>query len=155
MRSTSLTLGLVLLTVPATLANAADYLPVQHVIDGDTIVVARVGRVRLLGIDAPELGLGFDTAGPFAPEARDHLASLLVGRYIRLELEGPQTDRYGRQLAYVIRDDGAFINAEMLRAGLARVSARRHLRRLSELQAAERAARVSRRGMWGTGPPLR
>ena len=46
---------------------------VRAVIDGDTIAVTTFGRVRLLGIDAPEIGRGFDTAAPFAREARDRL----------------------------------------------------------------------------------
>src|SRR5437762_3335299 len=50
---------------------------VQAVIDGDTIDVAAFGRVRLLGIDAPELGRGFDTSAPFGREARDRLVSLV------------------------------------------------------------------------------
>ncbi|MEQ1760859.1 MAG: thermonuclease family protein, partial [Vicinamibacterales bacterium] len=126
----------------------------RRVLDGDTIDVGHAGRVRLLGIDAPELGIGFDTPAPFAAEARDRLASLLSGRYVRLETDGPVTDRYGRRLAYVFRDDGLFANAEMLRRGLALVSARRQMRRLSELRAAERSARVARLGIWGRWPGL-
>ena len=44
---------------------------VRAVIDGDTIDVATYGRVRLLGIDAPEIGRGFDTSAPFGREARE------------------------------------------------------------------------------------
>jgi len=43
---------------------------VRAVIDGDTIDVTAFGRVRLLGIDAPEIGRGFDTTAPFGREAR-------------------------------------------------------------------------------------
>jgi len=39
---------------------------VRAVLDGDTIDVTGVGRVRLLGIDAPELSHGYGTAAPFA-----------------------------------------------------------------------------------------
>ncbi|HTM03911.1 MAG TPA: thermonuclease family protein [Vicinamibacterales bacterium] len=126
----------------------------RYAVDGDTIDVAGIGRVRLLGIDAPEIGAGMDTPAPFAREARDHLASLLVTRWLRLEMDGEQRDRYARLLAYVVREDGLFVNAEMLRAGLARVSARVPLRRLPELKAAERAAQQSRLGIWGGRPSL-
>ena len=54
---------------------------VRSVIDGDTIDVATVGRVRLLGIDAPEIGRGFDTSAPFAREARDRLTQLVLHRW--------------------------------------------------------------------------
>ena len=127
---------------------------VRFVIDGDTIDVGGAGRVRLLGIDAPEPGRGFDTAAPFAHEARDHLRSLATGRWVRLEVDGTQRDTYSRLLAYVVRDDGVLLNAEMLRAGLARVSARQPLRRLEELRRAEAAAQTSRRGIWGARPSL-
>ena len=128
--------------------RADHHYPVRYVVDGDTLDVAGVGRVRLLGVDAPELGRGFDTAAPLAREARVRLASLVTGRFVRLELEGGRGDGHGRVLAYVIRDDGLFVNAELLRAGLARISARFHLRRLDELRQAEGEARCARRGMW-------
>lgn len=126
----------------------------RFVLDGDTIEVGARLRVRLLGIDAPEIGAGFDTPAAFAAEARRHLASLVAQRYVRLETEADITDKYGRRLAYVFRDDGLFVNAEMLRAGLARVSARTPLRRLEELRRAEQAAQQARRGLWGDRPAI-
>jgi micrococcal nuclease len=127
---------------------------VRYAVDGDTLDVSAVGRVRLLGIDAPEAGTGFDTPAPFAREAHERLASLVTMRWVRLELDGRPRDGYGRVLAYVVRDDGLFVNAEIVRAGLARVSAREPLRRLDELQRAEQDAQRARRGMWGERPVL-
>jgi micrococcal nuclease len=127
---------------------------VRAVIDGDTIDVATFGRVRLLGIDAPEIGRGFDTTAPFAREARDRLASLVLHRWIRLEQEGALLDVYNRHLAYVMREDGVFVNAALVRDGLARVSARVPLSRLAELEKAETEAQTFRRGMWGAAPPV-
>src|SRR4051812_48138373 len=95
--------------------NAADHFPVTHVIDGDTIDVATAGRVRLLGIDAPEVGVGYDTPAAFGLEAREYLKTLVAHRYVRLEADNEPSDAYGRRLSYVIRDDGLFVNAEMLR----------------------------------------
>ena len=43
---------------------------VTRVFDGDTVVAAGVGRVRLLGIDAPEMGGPFERPAPFAIEPR-------------------------------------------------------------------------------------
>jgi len=127
---------------------------VRSVVDGDTIDVATVGRVRLLGIDAPEIGHGFDSAAPFGREARERLVSLILHRWVRLEQEGASLDIYNRHLAYVLTDDGAFINAVLVREGLARVSARAPLARLSELQGAESEAKAARRGMWGAVPQI-
>lgn len=127
---------------------------VRAVIDGDTIDVATIGRVRLLGIDAPEIGYGLDTTAPFARESRERLASLVLRRWVRLEQEGPALDVYGRHLAYVVREDGLFVNAALVREGLARISARRPLVRLDELERAEAEAQSFRRGMWGSAPQI-
>ena len=126
---------------------------VRFVFDGDTIDVATVGRVRLLGIDAPEIGRGFDTPAPFGREARARLTALVLRRWVRLEYEGAATDAYNRRLAYVLTEDGQFVNAVLVREGLARVSARTPLVRLRELKRAEAEAQASRRGIWSSAPP--
>jgi micrococcal nuclease len=132
----------------------SDPVLVRSVLDGDTLDVATVGRVRLLGIDAPEIGRGFDTTAPFSREARDRLAALVLRRFVRLEQDGPAMDTYSRRLAYVVLEDGVFVNAALVREGLARVSARLPLRRLDELKRAEAEAQASRRGMWGPSPQI-
>lgn len=132
----------------------SDPVLVRAVIDGDTVDVAGVGRVRLLGIDAPELAHGYDTAAPFAREAKERLASLVLNRWVRLEQEGERFDVYDRRLAYLMREDGVFVNAALVREGLARVIARSPLSRLPELQRAEAEAQAFRRGMWGATPQL-
>jgi len=53
-----------------------------------------------------------------------------------------------------VTGDGTFVNATMVREGLARVSARLPLTRLSELQRAEAEAQAFRRGMWGNAPQI-
>ena len=132
----------------------SDPVLVRAVVDGDTIDVALFGRVRLLGIDAPELGRGFDTSAPFGREARDRLTQLVLHRWVRLEQEGAALDVYNRHLAYVMTEDGQCVNAVLVRDGLARVSARVPLTRLAELQHAEAEAQAFRRGMWGSTPQI-
>jgi micrococcal nuclease len=129
-------------------ATRSDALLVRYVIDGDTIDVATIGRVRLLGVDAPEVGRGFDTPAPFAAAARARLIALVLRRWVRLEYDGARTDTYNRRLAYVFSEDGQFVNVVLVREGLARVSARAPLIRLRELQRAQAEAQTSRRGMW-------
>ena len=132
----------------------SDAVLVRAVLDGDTIDVAGFGRVRLLGIDAPEMGRGFDTAAPFGREARERLTRLVLHRWVRLEQESPMRDAYDRHLAYVMREDGVFVNAALVRDGLARVTARVPLTRLDELKRAEAEAQSFRRGMWGDTPQI-
>jgi micrococcal nuclease len=125
---------------------------VTQVFDGDTVEAAGLGRVRLLGIDAPEIGGPYERPAPFALEARDELQSLLFHRWARFECDGDFDDVYGRHLAYVTLETGEFVNARLVRDGMARVSARRALRRLDELRQAETEAQMRRRGMWGVRP---
>jgi len=125
---------------------------VTRVIDGDTLDAAGLGRVRLLGIDAPELGGPFERPAPFAVEARDELQSLVLNRWARFECDGAPEDSYGRKLAYVVLETGDFINARLVRDGLARVSARRRIDRWDVLRQAETEAQQRRRGMWGDRP---
>ena len=127
---------------------------VQAVIDGDTIRVSAIGRVRLLGIDAPEVSHGLDSGAPFGQEAKARLTSILLHRWIRLEQDGRALDVYRRHLAYVLTEDGVFVNELLVREGLARVSAREALTRLPALQRAQGEAQRFRRGMWGATPAL-
>ena len=128
---------------------------VRSVIDGNTIDVATVGRVRLLGIDAPEIGHGLASSAPFGREARERLTTLLWHRWVRLEQEGAAVGVSSRHQAYVITGDGQFVNAVLVREGLARVSARQSLTRLAELRRAEAEAASTRRGIWGNAPANR
>jgi endonuclease YncB( thermonuclease family) len=108
---------------------------VRKVIDGATIDVAPIGRVHLLGV----------TAVP-GSAARDRLASLVLQRWVRLEYDAVAAG--SRRQAYVVRDDGVFVNAEMVRDGMARVTGKGTIARLSELQRAERDAQARRAGIW-------
>lgn len=143
-------------TLPEQSIGRLESVLVRFVVDGDTLDVVGYGRIRLLGIDAPELGRGLDTEEPFAREAQQRLAGLVLHRWVRLEHEDqpPLRDAYRRRLAYVVLETGTFVNAVMVRDGLARVTARRTLRRLGELQQAEASARAFRRGIWGAWPVL-
>ena len=127
----------------------SDPVLVRAVVDGDTIDVATVGHVRLLGIVAPVPGRGSKSGEPYAAEARDRLAGILINRWVRLEYEPA-----GGRAAYVMTEDGVFVNALMVREGLARVSARAPLSRLPDLQRAESEAQAFRRGMWGASPQI-
>jgi endonuclease YncB( thermonuclease family) len=141
-------------SAPSARTTRSDPVMVRAVIDGDTIDVTSVGRVRLLGIDAPEIGRGFDTSAPFGREARERLTTLILHRWVRIEQEGPALDVYNRHLGYVMTEDGTCVNATLVREGLARVSARAPLARLQELQRAQSEAQAFRRGMWGIAPNI-
>jgi micrococcal nuclease len=131
---------------------------VTGVVDGDTIEVQTGGRrerVRLLGIDTPELrGSGGAECG--AAAARANLRRLTRpghgGAHVRLHTDpdsGDVRDRYGRLLAYTDGPHGDLGEAQ-LRAGLALVYRHRGrtFSRLARYLRAEAAARARRRGIW-------
>lgn len=91
-------------TVPATISAE-----VIAVVDGDTIDVATengTARVRLIGIDTPEIGRDGKAGECYADEARDFLDQLLYGRTVQLHADATQADvdKYGRLLRYVLVD---------------------------------------------------
>jgi endonuclease YncB( thermonuclease family) len=148
--------GVVAIQMPAPAARItrSDPVLVRAVIDGNTIDVSTIGRVRLLGIEAPEIGRGDGTSAPFGRDARQRLTTLLLRRWVRLEREGTALNVNNRHLAYVMTEDGQFVNAVLVREGLARVSSRVPLIRLRELQQAEAQAQEFHRGMWGRSPSI-
>ena len=95
--------------------------PVVSVTDGDTIRVDVDGveeKIRLIGIDAPELHNPHEC---FGQEATDRATSLLQGNSVALEADDTQDDRdrYGRLLRYVFLPDGTNVNAALVRGGYA------------------------------------
>src|SRR6266849_727951 len=89
---------------------------VMSVHNGDTLTVQlpdRKEKVRLIGIDAPELG-----QAPWGERAREALKALVDGKEVTLETDVTVTDQYGRLLGYVYVGK-LFVNAEMVRQGQA------------------------------------
>jgi micrococcal nuclease len=120
--------------------------------DGDTVSV-RIGRkkekVRLIGIDAPELG-----QRPWGGEARRLLGELLdrSGRTVSLEFDVQRRDKYGRLLAYLRTGDGKLINLEMVKDGYAVLfTLPPNVRHVKELRDGQNYARERGLGIWGRG----
>jgi micrococcal nuclease len=129
---------------------------VERVVDGDTIVVRGVGRVRLIGVDTPETVHPSRPVEFFGREASAFAKRLLQGQRVRLEYDREPTDRYGRTLAYVHLADGTFVNAEIIRRGYGHAYTRFPFRHLDRFRQLEREAREAGRGLWGrAGAPAR
>jgi micrococcal nuclease len=145
---------------------------VTHVVDGDTVDVRLANgtteRVRLLGIDTPEVhvetepadfqGVPDTDAGRACLRAAGETASTVVadrleGERIRLELD-PAADRrggYGRLLAYVYHD-GTNVNYVLVERGHAGVYPSTFQER-SRFEAAASGARDANRGLWQCRQP--
>ena len=107
-----------------TVALAGAAATVVEVVDGDTVVVEtgdHTERVRLIGIDTPEVDGGFLPAECYGEEASAFTKSLLpVGTEVRLTRDAEARDRYDRLLAYIHRaSDGLFVNLEIAARGYA------------------------------------
>ncbi len=136
----------------------ADTAMVRHVIDGDSLTLADGREVRLIGVNAPEMGRDGAPEQPLARAARSLLASLLEGRSVRLVYESQRHDRYGRVLAHVLfaDADGTERSAEeiLLQRGLAwLVAIPPNVGWVARLDSAEAEARRAGRGVW-TEPAL-
>jgi endonuclease YncB( thermonuclease family) len=120
--------------------------PTVH--DGDTL---RCGpdRIRLFGVDAPEVRKGRTAAEPLAYEARDLLVQLTRGR---VGCRVVAQDRYGRGVARCWSSASPDINAAMIRSGLTT-----EWRAYSKGAYAEQQdeARAAGRGFWAPGAPPR
>jgi micrococcal nuclease len=122
---------------------------VVQVIDGDTLVLAGGIKVRVLGIDAPEMARDGQAADFLAYRAKATLTELTLNRQIGLEYDRLRYDRYGRLLAYVFLPDHTLVNAELVRRGLARIYSHAPNWRYREtLLAAQGEAILAQRGIW-------
>lgn len=104
--------------------NAEGPFPVLSVTDGDTIRVSVNGqstRVRLIGIDTPEVKDPGTPVQCFGREASRRAQELMTGAQVWLEYDPSQGrhDRFGRTLAYVWLNDNLLVNHQMVSEGFA------------------------------------
>ena len=126
-----------LLALPALAADTTIVGQVVGVHDGDTL------KVRLFGIDTPELGQ------PFSNNAKGALSSLVFGKNVTVSSSGK--DRYGRTLGVVFLGNGN-VNEQMIRMGMAW-----YYRQYSDsvpMQQFENYARANRIGLWSDPNPI-
>jgi endonuclease YncB( thermonuclease family) len=138
----------------------APLVKVRYVHDGDTLVLTDDTRVRIIGINTPEVASEERRAQPLAIRARDHLRQILFqnGNQVRL-LEGEQRqDQHQRTLAYLWLPDGTDVASALLREGYGwLVAIPPDTRFLVCRETAEAQAKQAQRGVWKPGvyPPLK
>lgn len=144
-------------------ATAGPALPIEYVIDGDTLIVsdpAAAGgerTIRLIGVDTPETKDRRTAVQCFGPQASDYTRAV-TGHQVRLESDAAagDTDTYGRTLAYVWdTTTGRMINHDLLADGMAREYTYRHTnyRYRDQFQNTAATARSAGTGLWGQCPP--
>ncbi|TLP58178.1 MULTISPECIES: thermonuclease family protein [Pseudomonas] len=137
------------------LPERAQPVAVRQVVDGDTIRLVDGRSVRLIGINAPELGRNGRVAEPYAEAARQRLQALVKASDGKLGLvPGAQSkDKYGRTLAHIYSRTGNNLEAQLLSEGLGyRVAVAPNVRLSACQQQAERQARQARKGLWRQSP---
>ena len=125
---------------------------VTDVVDGDTIDVRKRSggseRIRILGIDTPEVYGGIECGGRAASALMKRLARGRVS--VKTDARQPKRDRYGRLLAYVSRG-GTDLGRRMVSKGRAKVYVvGSRFSRFRSYRSAQRIARADSRGSWGT-----
>lgn len=123
---------------------------VVEVHDGDTvsaIISGKKEKVRLIGIDAPEIG-----QRPWGEKSKKYLETLLSlsGQKVTLEFDVEQRDKYGRILAYLRTTNGEMVNLLMLKNGYAMLlTIPPNVKYVDELRDAQQEAREKRLEIWG------
>lgn len=123
-----------ILPIPPAQAQTANRCPVftssekaiiTYVHDGDTVHLSDNRKVRLIGIDTPELARKtrhqMQPEQAFAKEARDYARTLIkqLGSQVNLMPGKELSDKYGRQLFHIQLSDGSLLQTRLLSAGLA------------------------------------
>ena len=131
----------------------AEFRTVARVVDGDTLVLDRGERVRLIGVDTPETKDPRKPVQFFGREAANFTRQMVEGKRVRLEFDQANAatghkDKYGRTLGYVFREDGKFLNAEIVRLGFGHAYMRYPFEHAHEFRELERQARSNNAGLW-------
>lgn len=142
---------------PTELIPGPDEPVVARVIDGDTIVVlvnSVSEKVRLIGVDTPEV---LDPRKPvqcFGVEASEFTKTIATGAVVSLEADSSQDnrDKFGRLLRYVYLPDGTMLNKKIIAEGYGHeYTYRIPYKYQEEFKAAETSARESQKGLWAAG----
>lgn len=122
---------------------------VTRVIDGDTIEIEGGQKLRYIGIDTPETVDPRTMPQCFGREASSKNKQLVEGKYVQLEKDVSETDKYGRLLRYIYLD-GIFVNEVLVYEGYAISSTYPpDVKYQEKLKQAEMQAREQNRGLWG------
>ncbi|MGR9046885.1 MAG: thermonuclease family protein [Gammaproteobacteria bacterium] len=122
---------------------------IARVYDGDTVLLADGRKVRLLGINTPEVEGRNKTEEAGGEEARRWMTEKFNGVRVRLAQDVEKRDNYGRTLAHLFTEQQRHINLELVKAGLAAVTIYPpNLQYTDALVAAQDDAEKAGRGIW-------
>lgn len=122
---------------------------VTYIFDGDTFRTRNGERIRLLGINTPEVAHNAQRQQAYSKKAKRRLTQLIMGKPVRLRLDKEKKDKYGRTLAQVYLRDGRWVNDILVAEGLAHVyTFAPNFYWADALLRTEKTARTDMRGLW-------
>ncbi|WP_288131878.1 thermonuclease family protein [Microbulbifer sp.] len=134
------------------LGPADDLAALAKVVDGDTVHLKDGRKVRLIGVNTPELAHSGRPAQPLAQEAKEFTQRFLAGGDVELVYDRDRRDNHGRVLAHVYNHRGDSLEAALLSAGLAfHIAVAPNFALAECLAERENAARQRHRGLWAPG----
>ncbi|MGE5582361.1 MAG: thermonuclease family protein [Bacillota bacterium] len=134
--------------------NLREY-TVTRVIDGDTIELEQLGKVRYIGVNTPELHHPIKGVEPYGFEAAIANKKLVLGKKVKLEYDVGRRDKYGRILAYVYVGS-IFVNAYLVQAGFAQImTIPPNVKYATLFRQLQREAQAANRGLWGKVEPVK
>jgi micrococcal nuclease len=128
---------------------------IDHVTDGDTVVLRNGQKVRLVQIDTPEVYFGGECYGKQAYATTDRLLPPGTRVWLLPEPATDRVDQYGRLLRYVVRTrDGLNVNFRLVALGAAApyFYMGRRGAGADQLEARAKRAMVQNVGLWGACP---
>jgi len=127
-----------------------EYATVRYVHDGDTLHLTDGRKIRLIGINTPELARDTKPHEPYAREARQYVRDQLPeGSRIGLSYGPQRKDRHGRTLAHITLANGDSLNQRLLEQGYAQyIAVPPNLTRLACYRQSEHLARKIETGLW-------
>ncbi len=125
------------------------FFKVDRVYDGDTVRLEGGRKIRLLGVNTPEVKHRSQATEAGGEAAKRWLAAKLQNQKVRLVTDVEQTDKYKRTLAHVFNENNEHINLQLVELGLAAVNIYPpNLLYSAQLTEAGAKAELARRGIW-------
>jgi micrococcal nuclease len=135
---------------------------ISRVVDGDTLKLSSGEKVRLIGVDTPEVyygdkllrdskrsGTDIKTIQSLGAKASRFTKDLCLGKRARLEYDVVKHDKYGRVLAYVYLEDGTFVNAKIAEEGYGQImTIPPNVKYADYFLKLERQAKDGKKGLW-------
>lgn len=132
------------------LADVDEWAVAAKIIDGDTIHLNDGRKIRIIGVNTPELGRRGEASRPFARKAYHALVNLLKNnKKIGLTYDKDKKDPYKRLLAYITLTDGQSVERILLAKGLAHsIVVPPNDSRINCYRSIEKTARDANLGLW-------